>query len=192
MNLHGIVTGAISAVNPFVPVGLQISTGSVIAPGGVRTPSYASPGAFTGEINGSLLTVSAVAQGRLMIGQAVAGAGVAAGTVVRAYGTGTGGIGTYVVSKAQTVASGALTTSLTVMGQIQSLTAGEIEHLDTLNIQGQMRALYINGKIDGLIRPDEKGGDLVTTQDGRVWLVANMLEYWPDWCKAALVLQNGS
>lgn len=40
MNLHGIVSGAIGAVNPFVPAQIKISTGSTTLPSGKREPSY--------------------------------------------------------------------------------------------------------------------------------------------------------
>ncbi|MDS0801716.1 hypothetical protein [Burkholderia cenocepacia] len=44
MNLHGIVSGVIGTVNPFVPVTLQQSAGYTTAPDGARTPTYsASP-----------------------------------------------------------------------------------------------------------------------------------------------------
>ena len=44
MNLHGIVSGVIGTVNPFVPVTLQQSSGYATAPDGERTPAYtASP-----------------------------------------------------------------------------------------------------------------------------------------------------
>ena len=43
MNLHGIVSAAIGAVNPFIPATLQVSTGSTTAADGSRTPTYADP-----------------------------------------------------------------------------------------------------------------------------------------------------
>lgn len=64
---------------------------------------------FTGSITGTELTVTAVTAGALAIGQEVSGAGVAAGTVITAFGTGTGAAGTYTVNNSQTVASEALT-----------------------------------------------------------------------------------
>lgn len=79
---------------------------------------------------------------------------------------------------------------VTVMGQVQPLTWRDIQHLDGLNLQGNRQAVYINGQVDGLVRPDNKGGDLITMEDGSVWLVVQMLETWPDWCKAAVVLQD--
>ncbi|WP_233343478.1 hypothetical protein [Burkholderia cepacia] len=42
MNLHGIVSGVIGTVNPFVPVTLQQSTGYTTALDGERTPTYAT------------------------------------------------------------------------------------------------------------------------------------------------------
>ena len=60
--------------------------------------------AFTGSIAGTVLTVTAVEFGSIIVGAPVYGAGVTAGTYVAALGTGTGGVGTYTVSTAQTVA----------------------------------------------------------------------------------------
>jgi hypothetical protein len=130
MNLHGIVSGIISAVNPMTPATLQISTGSTTNAGGVRTPTYGYP--------------------------------------------------------------------QQVSAQIQALTADDLRQLDGLNIQGTKRGIYLMGKLDGLVRVDGKGGDLITFPDGTVWpfgttwLTVQVLEQWPDWCKVAATLQNGS
>ena len=83
---------------------------------------------------------------------------------------------------------------------VQALDAGDIQHLDSLNIQGRRMKFYINGNIDGLIRPNSKGGDLITVVSGgnnqqligSTWLTATILEYWPDWCCVAAVLQTDS
>jgi len=40
VNLHQIVSGAIGAVNPFVLISVQVSTGYATNPDGSRTPSY--------------------------------------------------------------------------------------------------------------------------------------------------------
>ncbi len=63
---------------------------------------------FTGLIAGQVMTVTAVQFGTIAVGQTVFGVGVAAGTTVAAIVSGTGGIGTYQVSPAQTVGSGKL------------------------------------------------------------------------------------
>lgn len=59
----------------------------------------------TGSISGSTLTISGVTSGTLKIGQTIQGSGVAANTMITAFGSGTGGTGTYTVSGTQTVLS---------------------------------------------------------------------------------------
>jgi hypothetical protein len=70
-------------------------------------PAYAI---FTGSIATAsgitTLTVSAVASGTLRIGTTIVGNGVATGTIITALGTGSGGVGTYILNPvAQTVSS---------------------------------------------------------------------------------------
>lgn len=125
MNLHGIVAGAVDAVNPRIEISIQVSTGNTIIPGGKRVPTYAP--------------------------------------------------------------------AVTVRGQVQPLQYTDIQMLDALNIQGTRRAIYITGRVDGLIRSENKGGDLITIAEGvnaGVWLVAVIAEQWPDWCKALCTLQD--
>jgi hypothetical protein len=57
-------------------------------------------GTFTAaNTSGSnVLTVSAVTSGQLFVGHAVSGTGIPTGTVIAAFGTGTGGVGTYILS----------------------------------------------------------------------------------------------
>lgn len=50
MNLHGIVSGCINAVNPFVPLVLSVSTGYTTAADGEQIPQYASPLLGEGQI----------------------------------------------------------------------------------------------------------------------------------------------
>jgi len=71
------------------------------------TMSTATVGAVvTATIAGLTMTVSAVTSGVLHVGQTVQGAGVTLGTIITALGTGSGGIGTYTLSVASTVAVG--------------------------------------------------------------------------------------
>ena len=75
--------------------------------------------------------------------------------------------------------------------QVQALDAADIQQLDGLNIQGVMRAIYLRGVLAGVIRPDGTGGDIVQRGDPtRNWLVVKVLESWPDWTKAVIVLQG--
>jgi hypothetical protein len=125
MNLHGLATGAIGIVNPFVPGTVQVSDGYATAADGEQVPAY------------------------------------------------------------QTFPD--------VSMQVQALTFKDLQQLDGLNLNGTQRAIYMNGRADGVVRSLMKGGDLVTLTNGPnagVWLVTLMLEQWPDWAKAAVTLQN--
>jgi hypothetical protein len=78
---------------------------------------------FTGSIKLTTLTVTAVSVGTLQVGDVITGTGIAANTKITAFGSGTGGTGTYTVTPSQTVpATGteAMTTGnvLTVTGTV--------------------------------------------------------------------------
>lgn len=59
----------------------------------------------TGSISGTTLTLTAVTEGTVKVGQVITGTGVTTNTIITALGTGTGGTGTYTVSASQTVSS---------------------------------------------------------------------------------------
>jgi len=50
MNLHGLVSPVVSAINPQVPATLQISTGSTIAEDGTRIPTYEKARTVTAQV----------------------------------------------------------------------------------------------------------------------------------------------
>lgn len=58
-----------------------------------------------------IMTVTAVDWGTILLGALVFGTGAAVGTKIRAFGTGAGGVGTYVVSPGQTLSSRLLAAS---------------------------------------------------------------------------------
>lgn len=64
-------------------------------------------GAFNGNgsIAGTTLSIATVSTGSLYVGATITGSGVTAGTRITAFGTGTGGAGTYTVTPSQTVSS---------------------------------------------------------------------------------------
>jgi len=85
------------------------------------------------------------------------------------------------------------TATSTLQGQVQALTARELEQVSGLNIQGQKQAIYVNGELKGASRPDGTGGDILTLPDGSIWIVAVVLEDWSrssGWSKAGIVRQN--
>lgn len=76
------------------------------------------------------------------------------------------------------------------LAQLQPMSNRDLRQVEGINLQGNPQSIYIQGKVDGLLRVDKKGGDLITTDDGKVWLVVQPLEQWPDWCKVVVTLQN--
>ena len=65
--------------------------------------------AFTASRALAVLTVTAVASGVIYQGMTISGTGVPVGTTITAFGTGTGGTGTYTVSTSGTIVSEAMT-----------------------------------------------------------------------------------
>jgi hypothetical protein len=79
-----------------------------------------------------------------------------------------------------------------VQAQVQALQYNDIVQLDGLNIQGERRAMYLDGDWEGVVRQDGKGGDLITLPNGSIWLVALVLENWSTsagWVKVAVTRQ---
>lgn len=72
--------------------------------------------------------------------------------------------------------------------QMQGLSAKELQHLNSLNIQGVMRAIHVNGEVQGVARERGQGGDLFVI-GAETWLVVQVLETWPDWSRVAVCLQ---
>lgn len=123
MNLHGIVSGVIGAINPPIEVTIRQSIGGyTTAPDGSRTPNAND---IAAEV------------------------------------------------------------------QLQALTGKEIQQLEGLNLQGEMRAAYLAGDWEGVVRADQKGGDLFLFNN-QTWLAVQILETWPDWSKVALCRQSVS
>lgn len=197
MNLHSIVAGAVGAVNPRIYVAVRVSIGQTTAADGTPRPAYATPGSFVGQIDGNTLTVSSVASGVLQRGQAIFdGSGaVLPGTTIVGYGSGFGGPGTYTVSEEQGVPSVAMSSSLTLLAQAQAMSTRDLRQVEMLNLTGTMKAFYVNGALDGGVRVELKGGDLLTLPDASVWLVTLVTEPWAitaGWTKLIATLQTGS
>lgn len=118
-----------SDTNPsFIPVGVQVEGQcnglntifarfeNVVSGTRFVRPQGVGKTSFTGSISttaGGTLTVSAPTGAPLQIGMPILGAGVTADTVITAFGSGTGGAGTYLVNISQTVGSEAMTTGPT-------------------------------------------------------------------------------
>lgn len=82
-------------------------------------------------------------------------------------------------------------------GQIQPQAASgkEIERMNNLAMQGIFRKVYMYGNWMGIVRADQKGGDILkfpqvpgaAVQD---WKIVQVLETWPDWCAVMVILQT--
>src|ERR1044071_9875799 len=71
--------------------------------------------------------------------------------------------------------------------QVQAVTAGELRHLENLNVQGVLRSVHMYGNTQGVVRVNQKGGDLLYFPEvpggaAKIWKVVKVLETWADWC----------
>lgn len=87
------------------------------------------------------------------------------------------------------------TAPIAVQVQVQPLQYQDLMKMSGLNISGIRRKIYLEGDWEGLVRDEEKGGDLITIStdpEGQVWLVVFVFEHWPGWTAACITLQNNS
>ena len=64
--------------------------------------------------------------------------------------------------------------------QVQALSTPELQHLNGLNISGNLKKVFLDGKWNSVVRAQQTGGDYFTF-GGQDWLVVHVLEQWPDW-----------
>jgi len=115
LNLTAVAGGIFSIGDTLSGTGITSGTTVIAygtATGGlgsyeVSIAQTVSPATISATSN--VLNITAVSAGSIAVGDVVSGTGVTAGTTVTALGTGTGGVGTYVVSQSQLVASTAIT-----------------------------------------------------------------------------------
>lgn len=94
-----------------------------------------------------------------------------------------------------TASTGARTPTFTrtdgVKIQEQPLSANDLEHLDSLNIQKVTRAAYVNGQVNGVNRGTGQGGDFLYF-NGAWWLVTIVFEPFDQagWCRVGLTAQT--
>lgn len=82
--------------------------------------------------------------------------------------------------------------------QIQAMDGSDLKKVEGMNLSGSIRAAYLRGNLAGVIRPDSKGGDLITVPAAPgvpalfvgLWLVTKVLESWPLWTKVCIVKQK--
>ena len=72
--------------------------------------------------------------------------------------------------------------------QVQALTAADLQHTNGLNLSGNLKKVFLDGKWNSIVRAQTGGGDLFTF-GGQDWLVVHVLEQWPDWTSAVVSQQ---
>jgi len=87
------------------------------------------------------------------------------------------------------------TITLSVQAQVQALSATDLKHIDGLNMTGVMRSVYMYGNAAGVVRADQIGGDILVFPEtpggcNKNWLVTQVMETWPDWCRVIVTLQQ--
>jgi hypothetical protein len=127
----------------------------------------------TGDITTTTLNVTAVTSGTLDIGQVISGTGVTAGTRIVAFGTGSGGTGTYTVDISQTVAS--TTISATKASRIKVTAAG------VYNLQFSAQLDKTSGGTGLIYIWLRKNGTDVTDSAGQTRLQGNNAELLSAW-----------
>jgi hypothetical protein len=78
-----------------------------------------------------------------------------------------------------------------IFAQLQEMGSDDLKQLDGLNIQGDLKTVYITGDLSAVVRPDSYGGDVIVIA-GKDWLITKVLENWPDWSKAIICYQGVS
>ena len=129
---------------------------------------------YTADISTTTMTVSAISSGSIQVGQFIS-SGAAAGTYITAFGTGTGGVGTYTVNTSQTVSSTTMNTSdfVKIAGGGGGAAGGGSDQIFFENDQTVTASYTIpTGKNAGTFGPISiNGGVTVTVPTGSVWYV---------------------
>ena len=78
--------------------------------------------------------------------------------------------------------------------QAQGVSSDDLKHTDGLNIKGVMRSVTMYGNVQGVVRADSKGGDILKFPQmpnglTRDWRVVQVLETWPEWSRVLVVMQ---
>lgn len=79
--------------------------------------------------------------------------------------------------------------------QVQGVVGRDLEHVNNLNLQGNLRIVFLYGNWYGVVRADVKGGDILQFTEWNddvvhSWRVVNVMETWPDWTKVVVCLQT--
>lgn len=84
-------------------------------------------------------------------------------------------------------------TTTTVEIEVQAVSSQDLQQVENINQQADMRAVYVRGAVKALSRPLQMGGDILTFY-GSDWLVTQQLEEWGngEWSKVLVTRQMPS
>ena len=86
-------------------------------------------------------------------------------------------------------------TPIPQLASIQALEQSDIYMAQGLDLSKETCSAYLYGNPSGVVRADNKGGDLVVRADGTNWLITMVFENWQGstgWTKVALTRQLDS
>lgn len=83
------------------------------------------------------------------------------------------------------------TSDIVVSIKVQALSTSDLQHVQNINQQSDMRVVYMQGGIKALNRPLRCGGDVLNFY-GSDWLVTQVLEEWGNaqWCRLVVTRQT--
>ena len=86
-------------------------------------------------------------------------------------------------------------TQVPIQAQVQGISASDMKHVDALNITGVVRSVHMFGNVQGVVRADQKGGDIlqfpeVPNSPVRNWMVFQVMETFATWTRVLVLLQN--
>lgn len=73
--------------------------------------------------------------------------------------------------------------------QVQGVKEDELEHMASMNIEGILRSVHLNGDWRGIARASGTGGDQLQF-GGFTWLVVWVYESWADWSRVIVAQQT--
>lgn len=86
-------------------------------------------------------------------------------------------------------------TAVPVKIQSQPLKYSDLQHINNMNLTGVFRSVHMYGNTEGVVRPTQQGGDLLTFKQSpgvatQTWLTVAVMEVWPNWCRVLVCLQQ--
>lgn len=86
-------------------------------------------------------------------------------------------------------------TDVTIQGQVQPVSGSDLRKFNFLQGQGIFKSVHCFGDIEGIVRSQGKGGDLLVFPQvpgaaSETWLIKAVAETWnTGWCRVIVVLQ---